>query len=233
MRTIQRWQLALGLVTAAITGAVHTAAARPLEAKATTFTIHVRNYAEPGTKELAEAELVAAAIFRQAGVATRWVEDGDASDAPALNSVVESPNNQCNIYVAIQSQMMTDRLTVANNAMGLAPGSGPDRKLVYVFYDRVKDLARRQITDKVRGLVAVRAGTSQILGEMIAHEIGHVLLNLASHTETGIMRGYWDLKDLQLVAYGSLLFTKQQAEVIRAEVRRREAQQEATSLGGD
>jgi len=220
MRTIQRWQLTLGLVTAAIIGAVHTAAARPLDTEAT-FTIHVRNYAEAGTKDLAEAELVAAAIFRQAGVATRWVEDGDTSDASTLSSVVENLNSHCNIYVAIQSQMMTDRLTVANNAMGLAPGSGPDRKLVYVFYDRVKDLARRQVADKVRGLVAVRAGTGQILGEMIAHEIGHVLLNLPSHTETGIMRGYWDLKDLQLVAYGSLLFTKQQAEVIRAEVIRR------------
>ena len=213
MRTIQRWQLTLGLVTAAITGAVHTAAAHPLDTEAT-LTIHVRNYAEPGAKELAEAELFAAAIFRQAGIATRWVEDGDASDASTLSSV-ENLNNHCNIYVAIQSQMMTDRLTVANNAMGLAPGSGPDRKLVYVFYDRVKDLARRQVADKVRRLVAVRAGTSQILGEMIAHEIGHVLLNLPSHTDTGIMRGYWDLKDLQLVAYGSLLFTEHQAEAFR------------------
>ncbi len=220
MRTIQQWQLALGLVIAGVTGAVHNAAARPLDNE-TTFIIHVRNYAEPGAKELAEAELFAAGVFRQAGIATRWVEDGDASDASTLSSAVENLNNHCNIYVAIQSQMMTDRLTVPNNAMGLAPGSGPDRKLVYVFYDRAKDLARRQVADKVRGLVAVRAGISQILGEMIAHEIGHVLLNLPSHTDTGIMRGYWDLKDLQLVAYGSLLFTEQQAEVIQVEVARR------------
>jgi hypothetical protein len=35
------------------------------------------------------------------------------------------------------------------------------------------------------------------------------------------MRGGWDLKDLQDVAYGELLFTKQQSKVIETEVIRR------------
>jgi len=55
----------------------------------------------------------------------------------------------------------------------------------------------------------------------IAHEIGHLLLNLETHSATGIMRGDWDLRDLQGVATGFLLFTPQQAEIIRTEVARR------------
>lgn len=69
--------------------------------------------------------------------------------------------------------------------------------------------------------MVARAGGCRILGEMIAHEIGHILLNLSAHSETGIMRGGWDLKDLQDVAYGELLFTKQQSKVIETEVIRR------------
>jgi hypothetical protein len=116
---------------------------------------------------------------------------------------------------------MAGSLGLSNEVMGLAPGSGPDRQLVYVFYDRVKELAQRQVAAQVRGDMVARAGGCRILGEMIAHEIGHILLNLLSHSESGIMRGYWDLKDLQDVAYGELLFTKQQSKVIETEVMRR------------
>src|SRR5215831_2320685 len=74
-----------------------------------------------------------------------------------------------------------------------------------VFYNRVKELSHRQINVYRKGIVARPATVDQILGAMIAHELGHVLLNLPSHTETGIMRGDWDLKDLEDFAYGDLL----------------------------
>ena len=41
------------------------------------------------------------------------------------------------------------------------------------------------------------------------------------------MRGDWDLKDLSDISYGYLLFTPQQAEVIRADIARRSAQKHA------
>jgi hypothetical protein len=60
----------------------------------------------------------------------------------------------------------------------------------------------------------------------------HLLLNLSSHSDTGIMRGEWDLKDLQDAAFGNLLFTSPQAEVLRAEAARRVAQQKAVEVAG-
>ena len=55
----------------------------------------------------------------------------------------------------------------------------------------------------------------------------HLLLNQESHSPTGVMRRDWNLKDLQDPVYGYLLFTRQQAEVIQAEVGRRISQQQA------
>jgi hypothetical protein len=115
--------------------------------------------------------------------------------------------------------LMAGRLGLPNNVMGLAPGTGPERRLVYVFYSSVEGLARRQSRAHV--------STAQILGHAMAHEIGHLLLNQESHSPTGIMRGDWNLKDLQDAVYGYLLFTSQQAGVIRAEVDRRIRQQKA------
>ena len=57
--------------------------------------------------------------------------------------------------------------------------------------------------------------------------MGHLLLNQQSHSSAGIIRGDWNPKDLQDAVFGYLLFTPQQAEVIRAEVGRRISQQRA------
>ena len=73
-------------------------------------------------------------------------------------------------------------------------------------------------------------GKGHILGHVIAHEFGHLLLNLDSHSPTGIMRGMWDTNDFAAATYGDLLFTPQQAEVIRVDVARRVRQQQTAGV---
>ncbi len=55
----------------------------------------------------------------------------------------------------------------------------------------------------------------QIMGYAMAHEIGHLLLGPNSHSLSEIMRAKWHPKDLKVLAKASLLFTSQQAELIR------------------
>jgi hypothetical protein len=228
MRALPRWQLMLGLVLTGVTGAAQKPAAHSLDTQAS-FTVHFRNHAEVDSKQLAEAERVAAAIFTKAGVGSSWVETDDVSESQNSNSVDQNRTSPSHIYVCILSQSLAD-FGLSKNALGLAPGSGPHRQFAYVFYDRVKELARKQLIAQFGGTISEHASLSQILGEaiiskilgeVIAHEIGHILLNLPSHSQTGIMRGHWDLKDLHEASYGSLLFTLPQAEVIRAEAIRR------------
>jgi hypothetical protein len=216
MKTLRRSQLALG-VTVFCAMAVLRGATQSLEARAS-FTAQVTNYAGVKTKELAEAEQVAAAIFRRAGVRSSWADVRNAENSAFGDQPEAGP---CVIYVHIQSSAVADKSGLSNKVMGMAPGSGPDRQLVYVFYDRVKPLAQRQLTAAIRGDLVVPAAQGHILGAIIAHEIGHVLLNMPSHSETGIMRGPWDLRDLRDVAYGAMYFTAPQAMIIKAEVIRR------------
>jgi hypothetical protein len=220
MGTFHSWPVALGMVLAGVAGAAPNAAARRAVVQSG-LTIHVSNYAHVGAKELANAERVAAAVFAKAGVASTWVDISDLSGAPHTRSGDPNPARLSLVSVHIQSSSLAGTLGLRDSAMGLAPGAGPERKLVYVFYDRVKQLAQRQVAGQVKGEIVARASECEILGEMIAHEIGHILLDMPGHSETGIMRGGWDLKDLQDVAYGSLFFTAEQERVIRAEVVRR------------
>jgi hypothetical protein len=220
MKGLERWLPMLGMTVFYLAQGLPIVAA-PSWHTLPTLTIHVSNYAGVDPKELAEAERVATSVFRNAGVTTKWVDAKVASNVRYEDREDENPPKLSQIQVHIVSSSMAGSLGLSNEVMGLAPGSGPDRQLVYVFYDRVKELAQRQVAAQVRGDMVARAGGCRILGEMIAHEIGHILLNLLSHSESGIMRGYWDLKDLQDVAYGELLFTKQQSKVIETEVMRR------------
>ena len=220
MRTLHSGWVTLGVALAGLGGAAPNAAARRAEDQVS-FTVHVSNYAQVAAKELADAERVAAAVFKRAGVASTWADINDISSTGHPNTGDPNPARLSLISVHIQSSSLAGPLRLGDSVMGLAPGAGPGRKLVYVFYDRVKELAERQAAAQVKGEIVARAGEYQILGEMIAHEIGHILLDMPGHSETGIMRGGWDLKDLQDVAYGSLFFTAQQAQVVRAEVIRR------------
>jgi hypothetical protein len=78
-----------------------------------------------------------------------------------------------------------------------------------------------------------RVSKAQILGHVMAHEVGHLLLNQQVHSAHGIMRGDWNIADFRDMTGGMLLFTPEQAESLRADVHRRNAQREIRDLAAD
>jgi hypothetical protein len=195
-----------------------------------TVTIHVHDYAQVDHKTLMEAEKVATEIFRKIGVETRWVDPALPSDKKQEGLANQRSINLSDIQLDVLPPSMAERLGLPNNVMGLAPGTERDRQLVYLFYDRVKAIAERQMKARVDAGISTYAIRVQILGHAIAHEIGHILLNLNSHSDIGVMRANWDLKQLQDACYGYLVFTPPQAEAIRLEIRRRNGQQETLEV---
>jgi hypothetical protein len=64
-----------------------------------------------------------------------------------------------------------------------------------VYYQAVQTLAATQ-----------SAELPQLLGYVIAHELGHLLLG-PGHSPTGVMREAWDRRDLQAIRQGGLSFS--------------------------
>jgi hypothetical protein len=168
------------------------------------LTIQVSNLADVDGMMLIQAEKTAAAIFEKTGVEVRWTE-------PAAGGTFPLSHIQLKILPNSRRLDLPDKFP--DRAMGLTPGSGPDRQSVYVFCERMEALAKKRVAD-----------AAQILGHVIAHEIGHLLLNDQSHSAAGIMRADWNLWDLQNASYGYLLFTPRQAKAIREEAGRRARQ---------
>ena len=216
MKTGLKGSLILGvLLTGGSTALGQSAAATP--EGTLVFTIHVYNGAAVDHMTLIQAERTATEIFKKAGVESRWVDSVPPPEDKRANSVYKGSFPFSHIQLTILPSWTSIRVglphDLSNTATGLAPGSGPDRQSVYVFNDRVGILAKH--------VADTHADEGQITGHVIAHEIGHLLLNAQTHPATGIMRSPWNLWDLQQASYGHLIFTQQQAQVIRQEVGRR------------
>jgi hypothetical protein len=105
---------------------------------------------------------------------------------------------------------MSRRLKVAPDVMGMAivtaQGGG---RIAYVLFDRVMKAAR-----------AARSGVTDILGVVMAHEIGHLMLPDGSHSDSGLMRADWKTKELHRPLPPAFKFTIPQGEAIRHRFRR-------------
>jgi len=56
---------------------------------------------------------------------------------------------------------------------------------------------------------------------LIAHEIGHLLLGPNGHSSGGIMQPQWEPRQVRHLMMGTLLFTTEQAKLMRAQARTR------------
>jgi hypothetical protein len=229
MKTWLRWQLTMALIMAAITGVVESAIAGTPKTSST-LTIHIYNYAEVAPQILIEAERVAAGIFQKAKVNVRWVNAPVKPANNPENTTDQGPFDLSHIWIKVLSGPMAERFSLRTDEMGFSPGSGCERYIAFVAYNHVEALALQQRKARLEGDTPINATTGQILAHAVAHEIGHLLLDLPFHSETGIMRGDWDLKDLQSIAYGYLNFTPQQAAALRGEVARRATQKQSVEI---
>jgi len=172
----------------------------------------IYNYTQASHAVLSGAEREAGRIFAEAGVRILWFE------CPAVKSA--DPQELCHkapeaVDIRLQLLSALVRSKSQDDVWGLAVR--PSSAIVY--YE-----------DVVRLAVVYEAefGLGRILGSVIAHEIGHLLLGANSHYGIGIMRPQWSFEQVRQAMMGTLLFTPVQSKNIRAEARRRD---EATAAG--
>lgn len=175
--------------------------------------LRVYNYAVSGAL-LSRSESEATAVFNKAGVDVAWVDCPLALAELANYTTCQAQMGATDFALKIMTAEQAERLSFPREAMGeaLDCSAGDIGCSAYVFYRHVAELAKKG-----------HASEYQLLGRALAHEIGHLLLGPNSHSRTGIMRSRWSHTEVKRITRAQLLFTDQQAQLLRDEVSARDA----------
>jgi hypothetical protein len=170
------------------------------------LTISVHDYANVPAELLAAAEAEAHGIFHRAGVETVWLNCSAKLEKtqPAICYVVDSTHLVVQVLSHAKSANFHYRIEVLGIANLDENGVG---YYAYIFYDRVQRISEER-----------KLGQA-LLADVLAHEVGHLLLGSPSHSMTGIMTGRWAGEGLRSVSEGSLLFSSLESRTMRNRLR--------------
>jgi hypothetical protein len=172
------------------------------------------NYARADQQTISRAQREASRIFARIGVVLEWV------DCPP--SIAERDLfPRCREF-GIESLVLRvftgkpqPELARSRHVFGLAYLDGEGKGSLADVYTGAAEL-----------LVAASPSGSPLqspvlLGHLMAHELGHLLLASNAHSRQGIMRSPWSKDDLRLAISGGLRFDDEQGERIGANLHTR------------
>lgn len=167
------------------------------------ITVLIHNYAGVPGVILAKAQRFVHEVFERAGMTIAWHEplslaarsDDEKAKTGLRVAIRIVPNRMIGDWAG-QHDLLGFSLVPANGKMGFVGGA---------YYERIEQLARRLGGD-----------TALVLGYVMAHELGHLLLGAHSHAHSGIMSYPLTRKELALASQGQLDFARSEVGRIRA-----------------
>lgn len=157
------------------------------------------DHARVNPVELVPARQEASRLLAAAGIVLRW-----STPEPDLGHPARA------VVLNILPAEMARRWPAGGEACGYALAGW----MAGVFYHCVD-----QLTEEGNGGTGMRG---RLLGALMAHEVGHLLIGPGIHSPTGIMKAHWGSRDLLLIRQGRLAFLPSDAAQIRARLGRPE-----------
>ena len=161
------------------------------------MTVFVSDDANATERVVLGAEGNAGRIFRQAGVDIAWVNCG------AKSRHQSQPG--CGVSTALSPTLLVRIIprahTLGDDIFGVSFLDHNAGTYADLFFEPIKQLHEQNKNIPV----------SSILGSVLAHEMGHLLLGWNAHSPLGIMQPRWNKEQLQLIAMGRMFFSNEQA----------------------
>ena len=179
-----------------------------------TMNVAICNFSQVPATVLEHAEAEAAYVFQSMDVEIRWMDCGDkigAADARMRPDFIVRVQTGGHIIKAGP---------VSLDAMGRAfmdaTGYG---FMVDTYYGAIRDLTT----------LFPFAGSDQLLGYTIAHELGHLLIG-AGHRPNGILRAFWSKSELEALNHRRLKFNDWERAAIMQKLAARKTVSAANAL---
>jgi hypothetical protein len=185
------------------------------------ITVFVFNSAQISPGDLTKSESLAARIFQKVGIAVTWVTGLTAqrgNDTPAVEKW-----NPSDLLLRIRESSTVRGIGINHEAVGFCLSL--ENNEAVVLFDAVANRA-----------ALLNVDSAIPLGVTMAHEMGHLLLQSATHALAGVMKSRWLAEDLTAAERGNLTFTGEEGRSMRNRLRRRIAKQirkDTVSCPGD
>jgi hypothetical protein len=163
--------------------------------KGTAITVLVFNFRQAPAETLVKAEMEAGRILEQAGVPVTW------QDCPTGNETCRKGPGRV-FFLAVKAGPVQNKFldTISGFAM-------PPAHLAVVYYDYLP---------RMPGGKSNKNDAALVLGCVIAHELGHLLLGAHGHSIAGIMQAHWGIEQTQRALMSQLSFLPEEAGLMRA-----------------
>jgi hypothetical protein len=197
------WFAAVILVGLLSQGVSPGAAARPVQGQPTTTRLTVSIFNDAGVAEsvLSQAAERAKTVLDKAGVSSTWLNCGTPQH---WRTNLGCQNMAFPTHLSVR--LVAGRKAVSEDTFGQSyldeRGEGNYANIYLAQLSSSKALGLMKEGD--------------LLGYVMVHEVGHLLLGKDSHSAAGLMRGRWEMAELQRAARGELFFTASETERIRA-----------------
>ena len=193
---MSRWTLTV-LVVIGMGGTARAAQAQSAAPMAATgqgqptIVLHVMNYAALSREVLDETMARVARVYTVIGVRTVWVESERSAD--------QRQNGPLHLSILLLSRDMADKKIAAEGLKDGVFGQAhqPSRR-ASIFCERIATMPGAPTYFPIP------------LGNVIAHEVGHLVLGTNSHSRSGIMRAHANVHTMHLQT-----FDEAQARTIR------------------
>jgi len=153
------------------------------------ITVLVANYSQASPAILAAAEREAGRILGQAGLQASWLECSVVPSTVSTQDPCQRAPEANGIRLRILAAPVQDKFQDSVFGFAVHP------VLASVYYEFALRRARRDEADFELPI---------ILGCVMAHELGHLLLGSNSHFDRGIMLARWEVNQVRQLMMGTL-----------------------------
>ena len=180
------------------------ASARPARraGKSTPMSLTVRIYDRAGLApgRVTRAQAIAERLLGAVRIEPRWLDCRPARE----ESGACPPARPEDVFVVIMPRALAGERNPG--AVGLAVLRADLRRgsHIFIFQERLAAATENGEVD-----------VSVVLGHLLAHEIGHLLMGPGSHSIQGLMAARWSRADLGRMARGNLVFTSAEGQRMR------------------
>ena len=159
------------------------------------ITVLVFNFRQAPAETLVKAEKEAGRILEQVGVPVTW------RDCPTGEEPCQKGRGRVFI-LAMMAGPAQNKFEDTISGYALLPDH-----FAAVYYDYLPHMP---------GGESNKNDTALVLGCVIAHELGHLLLGAHGHSIAGIMQAHWGIEQTQLALMSQLSFLPEEARLIHA-----------------